>query len=87
METYIGAILSKNRNAMNGGGGNYCEEDKILYMLSPIPHPLETVQVEFNGVRYTPLADRDHEDAFFTGVYVYKLSQVDKFREGVQHGN
>ena len=73
-----GAILSLKRSARNDAGGNYAQEEKRLYLLSPIPHALERVQVVFDGQRYTVTADRDHGNEDFTGVFVYLLTGLSK---------
>ena len=71
--------------AFHNDGGNYAAEDKILYMLQPIPHALERVQVQFRGQMYKPVVDRDHSDAALTGVYVYRLAWVEPFCREEEH--
>ena len=73
------------RSAFRNDGGNYAAEDKILYMLQPIPHVLERVQVQFRGQMYKPVVDRDHSDAALTGVYVYRLAWVEPFCREEEH--
>lgn len=84
--TEHGAIIAMKRSAMHEDGGNYAAEDKHLYMLHPIPHALETVQVCFQGQLYSVTVDRDHGNEAFTGVYAYYLKWVQKFDHPEQGG-
>lgn len=77
--TEHGAIIAMKRSSMHEDGGNHAAEDKHLYMLHPIPHALETVQVYFQGQLYRVTVDRDHGNEDFTGVYAYYLTWVQKF--------
>lgn len=74
-----GACIAMKRPTMNDSGGNYAKEDRHLYMLQPIPHALEDVEVECDGQQYKVTTDRDHGNEEFTGVYVYYLTWVSKF--------
>jgi hypothetical protein len=74
-----GAVISMKMQSGNNSGGNYSAEDKHLYTLSPIPHALENVTVEFDGKMYTATVDRDSGNEPFTGVYVYYLKWIKPF--------
>lgn len=76
-----GAVIAMKRTAVNDVGGNYIQEDKHLYTLTPIVHPLDGVKILFDGQLYAVTVNRDHGNETFTGVYAYFLTWISKFQK------
>ena len=75
----FGAIISRSMKKQYQSGGTYTEQDRILYILSPITQPLKGAKVIFNNQVYSVEEDRDIGNERFTGVYCYRLKWVSAF--------
>lgn len=82
IETTYGAIIAKSVSALNSDGGNSETEQRILYTLQPIEHPLERVQVEHDSSRFHLTLNRDRGNAPLTGVWAYDMVRIQKFEKG-----
>lgn len=79
-QTYTGAIISHRESKIFKSGGTLTEQDRALYMLTPLPADLQGAQVLHNGKLYTINSKLDNSE--FTGVYSYALKFVSAFNGG-----
>ncbi len=80
IETIVnGAILSHRQSKIFKSNGTLTEQDKVLYMLSPLASALKSGQVIDRGNLYH--INSELENAEFTGVYAYNLKFTSVFNE------
>ena len=72
-----GAIIAHRESKVYKSGGAIREQDKALYMLSPLDKSLEGAEVIDEGKRYS--IGSLLENSEFTGVWAYNLKYVSAF--------
>lgn len=75
-KTLTGAIFGFSMTKVYQAGGYLTQQDRHLYMLTPIEGALEGCKVVFDGNTYSIEADNQNGNERFTGVYSYVLKWV-----------
>lgn len=78
-ELMYGAILSHRQNKVFRSEGTLTEQDRALYLLSPLPACFLGAVVEFQDRRYRIASELENGE--FTGVYAYTLKYESAFDE------
>lgn len=77
---FTGAILSHRQNKIFKSQGTLTEQDRALYMLTPLDSALQGAILTHEGKQYR-IGDL-LENAAFTGVYSYTLKYISVFDKG-----
>lgn len=79
--TLHGAIISHRESKVFKSGGAITQQDKALYMLTPLEKSLQGAKVIYEGKYYS--IGSELENSEFTGVWAYNLQYVSAFgKEG-----
>lgn len=81
--TLTGAIISHRQSKIFKSEGTLTEQDRALYMLSPLDKSLQGAKVIYEGQKYS--ISSELQNANFTGVYAYLLKFVSPFSEVKQN--
>ena len=76
-ETFTGAIIAFKESKVFRSDGAITAKDKRLFMRQALPKALIGAHVEYAGQKY--MIESEHENAEFTGVYIYLLKWVSAF--------
>ena len=71
-----GAIVPMGEHKVYSSGGTYSNQDRVLYLTTPIKSPLSGLKIIHNGNTYTVEEGRDFES--YADVSVYTLKWVSK---------
>ncbi len=82
--TLNGAILSHRQSKLFRSEGTLTEQDRVLYMLTPLASALKGAEIIYKGNKYSIASELENAD--FTGVYAYSLKFVSVFNEVKQNG-
>lgn len=79
----VGAIISFTENKIYRSSGLLTSQDRRLFMLEPIPDALKSSKVIHDNKVYS--IESSHDDAKFTGVWLYTLKWVSAFNGEDNH--
>ena len=79
-QTMTGAIISHRASKFFQSGGTLTQQDRALYMLSPLTDALKRARIVHNGKEYR-ISD-ELENSEFTNVWGYTLKYVSSFDNG-----
>lgn len=79
-QTMTGAIISHRASKVFQSGGTLTQQDRALYMLSPLTDALKRARIIHNGKEYR-ISD-ELENSEFTNVWGYTLKYVSSFDNG-----
>lgn len=73
-ERMRGAIVPMNKRKVYSDGGSYSTQDRELYITSPLPSPLQSLQVLYRDNLYSVEEGRSYDE--YADVAVYTLRWV-----------
>ena len=82
--TFTGAVIAHRQNKIFRSEGTLTEQDRALYMLTPLENALIGAIVTCDGKKYR--ISSELENATFTGVYAYTLKFQSAFNKEDEKG-